>query len=114
MVARYEQLRAEDVHAAFVNFLPSGSDRLALDIGAGSGRDAAWLVSLGFEVVAVEPASGMREAGAARHVGSSIRWLDDRLPALSATHRLGLAFDVILMSGIFMHVPPEQRSRAFR
>lgn len=114
LVARYEQLRAEDVHAAFVGFLPPGSDRLALDIGAGSGRDAAWLVSLGFEVVAVEPARGMREAGSARHIGSGIRWLDDRLPALAATHRLGLAFDVILMSGVFMHVPPEQRSRAFR
>ncbi|RAK66398.1 class I SAM-dependent methyltransferase [Phenylobacterium kunshanense] len=114
LVARYEELRAEDVHAAFLGFLPPGSDRLALDIGAGSGRDAAWLVSLGFEVVAVEPARGMREAGAARHIGSGIRWLDDRLPALAATHRLGLAFDVILMSGVFMHVPPEQRSRAFR
>lgn len=114
LVARYEQLRAEDVHAAFVGFLPPGSDRLALDIGAGSGRDAAWLVSLGFEVVAVEPARGMREAGSARHIGSGIRWLDDRLPALATTHRLGLAFDVILMSGVFMHVPPEQRSRAFR
>lgn len=114
LVARYEQLRSEDVHAAFVGFLPPGSDRLALDIGAGSGRDAAWLVSLGFEVVAVEPARGMREAGSTRHIGSGIRWLDDRLPALAATHRLGLAFDVILMSGVFMHVPPEQRSRAFR
>jgi hypothetical protein len=40
--------------------------------------------------------------------------LDDRLPALSATHRLGLAFDVILLSGVLMHLPADQRPRAFR
>jgi SAM-dependent methyltransferase len=111
---RYERLRAEDVHARFLDLLPSGGDRLALDIGAGSGRDAAWLASLGFDVVAVEPARTLREGAAARHASAGIRWLDDRLPALTATHRLGLAFDVILLSGVFMHVRPEERQRAFR
>lgn len=111
---RYEGLRAEEVHAAFLDFLPPGADRLALDIGAGSGRDAAWLAGRGFDVVAVEPARGMRDAGVGLHPDARIRWVDDRLPALSATHRLGLAFDVILLSGVFMHVPPEQRPRAFR
>lgn len=114
LVARYEQLRPEEVHAAFADFLPSGAERLALDVGAGSGRDAAWLARLGFDVVAVEPARGMREAGQARHSGANIRWLDDRLPALEATHRLGLAFDVVLLSGVLMHVRPEERARAFR
>ena len=114
LAARYESLRAEDVHAAFLGLLPRGSDRLALDVGAGSGRDAAWLRGLGFEVVAVEPARGMRDAAAALHLGKNIRWLDDRLPALSATHRLGLAFDLILLSGVLMHVRPDERPRAFR
>ena len=114
LVARYEALRAEEVHAEFLNVLPPGHGRLALDVGAGSGRDAAWLRGLGYEVVAVEPAKGMREAAQARHVGLGIRWLDDRLPGLTATHRLGLAFDLILLSGVFMHVTPEDRPRAFR
>jgi SAM-dependent methyltransferase len=112
--ARYEQFRAEDVHVAFLEVLPTGADQLALDIGAGSGRDAAWLRRLGFEVVAVEPARRMREVGQLLHAGEGIRWLDDRLPALSATHRLGLAFDVILLSGVLMHLPADQRPRAFR
>lgn len=111
---RYERLSPEAVHAGFLDYLPSGADRLALDIGAGSGRDAAWLRDLGFEVVAVEPAKGMRDAARARHAGKNIRWLDDRLPSLTNTHRLGLAFDVILLSGVFMHVRPEERPRAFR
>lgn len=114
LARRYERLRPEAVHAAFVDFIPSGDGRLALDIGAGSGRDAAWLQSRGFEVVAVEPAEGMRKAAAEHHGKEDIRWLDDRLPALTATHRLGLAFDVILLSGVFMHVPPDERPRAFR
>jgi protein-L-isoaspartate O-methyltransferase len=88
LAARYEQLRAEDAHAAFLDVLPPGVDRLALDVGAGSGRDAAWLRHLGFEVVAVEPAQRMRGAAQAFHPDQGIRWLDDRLPALSATHRL--------------------------
>jgi SAM-dependent methyltransferase len=112
--ARYEQFSPETVHAGFLDVLPPGGERLALDIGAGSGRDAAWLSRLGFDVVAVEPARRMRELGQALHPAEGIRWLDDRLPALTATHRLGLAFDVVLLSGVFMHLPPDQRARAFR
>lgn len=114
LTARYEGLRAEDVHAAFLRFLDGGPDRLALDIGAGSGRDAAWLRRMGFEVVAVEPARAMRDAAATLHGDKGIRWLDDRLPALTQTHRLGLSFDVILLSGVLMHVRPDERPRAFR
>jgi len=113
-VHQYEQLDPESVHAAFLDSLPDGADRLALDIGAGSGRDAAWLRRKGFEVVAVEPAPGMRLAGRSLHPDPLIRWMDDRLPSLAATHRLGLAFDVILLSGVLMHVPPSDRARAFR
>lgn len=114
LAARYERLSAEDVHAAFVDLLSPDADRLALDIGAGSGRDAAWLHRLGFTVVAVEPSQSMRKAGQAYHPEADIRWLDDRLPALTRTHQLGIAFDVILLSGVLMHVPPPDRPRAFR
>lgn len=113
-VHQYEQLDAEAVHAQFLESLPEGGDRLALDIGAGSGRDAAWLRRKGFEVVAVEPSTGMRTAGQSLHPDPLIRWVDDRLPSLAATHRLGLAFDVILLSGVLMHVTPTDRPRAFR
>ena len=93
---------------------PRAADALALDIGAGSGRDAAWLVAKGYEVVAVEPSAGMRFEGTRRHTDDKIRWLDDRLPALSRVHELGLAFDLILLSAVWQHIPPNDRERAFR
>ncbi len=112
--ALYEQVDPEALHKDFLSLLPEGNDRLALDVGAGSGRDAAWLAACGFEVVAVEPATAMRNAARVRHGSPRIRWLDDRLPELAATHRLGLSFDVVLLSAVWMHVPPGDRPRAFR
>ena len=49
---RYESVAAETVHGWLVDLLPN-APALVLDIGAGTGRDAAWLASRGLEVVAV-------------------------------------------------------------
>jgi SAM-dependent methyltransferase len=114
LAERYESTSAEAVHAALREFIPRGQDLIALDVGAGSGRDAAWLASLGYEVVAAEPAAGMRSEAQRRHPDPRIRWLDDRLPDLAGVHRLGLAFDLILLSAVWMHVPLHVRGRAFR
>ena len=110
---QYERASSAEVHSPFLADLARGTG-LALDVGAGSGRDAAWLADQGYEVVAAEPAAGMRREGTARHLGRNFRWIDDRLPDLSAVHRLGLAFDVILVSAVWMHIIPAQRARAFR
>ena len=70
--------------------------------------------ALGHDVVAVEPAAAMRAEAASRHPEPGIRWLDDRLPDLAATMRLGLAFDVILLSAVWMHFSSADRPRALR
>jgi SAM-dependent methyltransferase len=114
LAAEYEELDPTDYRATFASLLPSGVDLLALDVGAGSGRDAAWLSGLGFDVVAAEPSTGMRGVGSRTHPDAKIRWLDDRLPALNASHALGLSFDVILLSAVWQHVAPGDRRRAFR
>jgi hypothetical protein len=71
-----------------------------LDIGAGSGRDAVWFTVQGHTVMAVEPAAAMRQEGQRLHPDANIRWLDDHLPALQHVHRLGMAFDFILVSAV--------------
>lgn len=110
---RYEGVHPERVHAWLADLLPA-APAAALDVGAGSGRDAAWLSSQGYDVVAVEPSPRMRTMARERHAEPAIRWLADSLPALRHTFKTGLAFDVILLSAVWMHVAPSDRARAFR
>ncbi len=109
----YDAFGFEDIHQGALPFLQA-SPGLVLDVGAGSGRDAAWFAQRGWEVVAVEPAAALRGEAMRRHPSPLIRWVDDRLPALANVHRLGLGFDLIWVSAVWMHMPPEDRPRAMR
>jgi SAM-dependent methyltransferase len=114
VVNRYESPAPEKINDWFRGFLPDQSGFI-LDIGAGSGRDAAWLTSLGHEVIAVEPSERMRALGQELHGhAAGITWVSDRLPGLEKVHRLGVSFDFILVNAVWMHVPPAARQRAFR
>ena len=65
-------------------------------MGAGSGRDAAWLASLGHEVIAVEPSDQMRARAQELHAGApGITWINDRLPGLEKGSAI---FDLSLVS----------------
>lgn len=109
----YDALGFEDVHADALPFLPK-TPGLLLDVGAGSGRDASWFAARGWEVVAAEPAAALRDEARRRHPEHAIHWIDDRLPALTAVHRQGLGFDLVWLSGVWMHIQPEGRARAMR
>ena len=113
VVERHESLAPEEVNAWLKPFFPN-RPALVLDVGAGSGRDTAWLVSLGHEVIAVEPSASMRDRGKRLHPSEKIRWINDRLPGLERVHSLGLSFDFILLNAVWMHVAPTHRQRAFR
>jgi SAM-dependent methyltransferase len=57
----YERLaRAEPLHRGIVDWLPRGADRI-VEVGAGSGRLTLELIERGREVVAIEPATGLRQ-----------------------------------------------------
>ncbi|MFS2213460.1 methyltransferase domain-containing protein [Telluria sp. Tellsp104] len=113
LVTQYESLSFEDVHADLIAILPAPGSTV-LDIGAGSGRDAAWLAAKGYDVVAVEPSEAMLAHAWAKHTSSRIQWLSDSLPDLAKVRRLGLSFDLILLSAVWMHIPPSDRQRALR
>ena len=110
---RYERLDTEEIHDDWLSFLPT-TQLLILDVGAGSGRDAAWFAEQDHEVVAVEPTDALRQRAQEIHPSPRIQWLDDRLPALDEVHSLDYKFDIILLSAVWMHVPPSDRERAFR
>ena len=114
LVEEYERIDQTAYRSTFADLIKPAASGLALDVGAGSGRDAAWLSSLGFDVVAAEPAAGMRSEALRLRSDPRIRWLDDRLPSLDAVHALGLSYDVVLLSGVWQHVAPVDRRRAFR
>ena len=85
---------------------------LVLDIGSGTGRDAAALAAMGHRVVAVEPTAEMRMRNAALHPSRQIEWLDDSLPDLTHALGLGKQFDVVMMTTAWMHLDQQQRRRA--
>ncbi len=109
----YEAFGFEDIHSGALPFIP-GKPGLVLDVGAGSGRDADWFAARGWDVVAAEPATALRQEAARRHPSAGIRWVDDRLPSLANVGRLGLGFDLIWLSGVWMHIAPEHRARSMR
>ncbi len=108
LIAQYDALDPAEVHRAFAAFF-SRPPCSVLDVGAGSGRDAAWLAGKGHRVVAVEPVEAFRSAASARFAGASIDWIDDALPDLGRTRALGRRFDLILASAVWMHLDPDER-----
>lgn len=113
LVSQYESLTFEEVHPALLDLLPPPGATV-LDVGAGSGRDAAWFAAHGYDVVAVEPSDAMRTLARQCHPSTRIHWIADSLPDLAQVRRLGLSFDLILLSAVWMHVPPASRQRALR
>ena len=109
----YERLRFRSVHKQVLDLLPDSGGSV-LDVGAGSGRDAAWFASEGHGVVAVEPSASMREQAKRRHKSSRIRWLDDQLPALEKVLKSKCSFDLVWVSAVWHHLPASRRARAFR
>jgi SAM-dependent methyltransferase len=113
LVEQYESLAFQEVHAGLLDMLPSAGATV-LDVGAGSGRDAAWFAANGYDVVAVEPSEAMLAHARKLHPSNRIHWLSDSLPDLANVRRLGLSFDLILLSAVWMHIPPADRQRALR
>lgn len=111
---RYEALSFPEIHGWLIPYLPEEGEGVVLDVGAGTGRDVAWLAARGHRVVAVEPSSAMRAEGRSRHMDSGIDWVDDRLPKLSRVLARSLIFDLILLSAVWMHIPSSHRPQAFR
>ncbi|NCP63528.1 MAG: methyltransferase domain-containing protein [Paraglaciecola sp.] len=109
---QYDNVCFTEVHSDWLKHLPEKG--WALDVGAGSGRDALYLAKHGLSVVAVEPAEGMRQLAQSQKHHPNIHWLDDSLPELQEVFALQIKFDLILLSAVWMHIAPSNRERAFR
>ncbi len=112
LIARYEAIRFEDVHAAVIALFPKPPGAV-LDIGAGPGRDAGALALKGFHVTAIEPTAAFRAYGRKAHP-PAIRWVDDRLPALTGLSDQPNAFDIVLITAVWMHLETQDRPPAMK
>lgn len=111
LVERYENIPFADVHRSVLHLIPAAPCRV-LDIGSGTGRDAAAFAAMEHRVVAVEPTAEMRLRAIALHRSPQIEWLDDSLPDLAEVIRRGEQFDVVMLTAVWMHLDELQRRRA--
>jgi len=111
LVRQYESIAFADVHASVSHLFPASPGRV-LDIGSGTGRDAAGFATLGHQVLAVEPTAALRTRAAALHPSQRIAWLDDSLPDLPLLRRRGEVFDLVMLTAVWMHLDPGQRAKA--
>lgn len=112
LAQQYDGVHFESVHRDWLGEIPK--EGMALDVGAGSGRDARFLASKGLNVVAVEPADGIRDAAKNYQTAAKVHWLSDSLPELREVFRLQAKFDLILLSAVWMHIAPFNRERCIR
>ncbi|WP_311064637.1 methyltransferase domain-containing protein [Halomonas sp. DWK9] len=110
---QYQSLDFERIHGEWLHHLPE-QPGLALDIGAGSGRDAKALAERGWQVMAVEPAEKLSMLGQASTTSLDVSWLDDDLPALNHVRQLSQRFQLILVSAVLMHLSSDEQQRALR
>jgi len=116
----------EEVHQCWSQFLPSiieNPNARILDLGAGSGRDAKHFAELAakthttennIQIIAAEPAQELSQLGKMTTQGLNVKWLEDSLPALSNVTKQEVSFDLILLSAVWMHIPPCDRARSIR
>lgn len=108
----YEGISFDNTHPALAQVLVGKPPLRILDVGAGTGRDAAAIARLGHHVIAVDPSTKMLRLARTLHSDPRITWLSDALPCLAKVQ--GQTFDIILLSAVWMHIPPAEREQAFR
>jgi SAM-dependent methyltransferase len=111
LIAQYERHSFAVVHRGVLHLIPTTPGRV-LDIGSGTGRDAAAFAAMGHDVVAVEPTAELRTRAEALHPSPRIEWLDDSLPNLTHVRRRGQSFDIVMLTAVWMHLDHQQRLQA--
>lgn len=126
LAQQYLSKSFDEVHQSWSQFLPSiieNPNARILDLGAGSGRDAKYLAELAakthntknnIQVFAAEPSEELSLIGQKTTQDLNVKWLEDSLPALSNVTKQEVSFDLILLSAVWMHIPPSDRARSVR
>ena len=93
----HDQPPPADLHDLVRRFFKRGR---TADVGAGSGREVAWLCANGFDAVGYEPSRGLREEAHRRY--PALSFADAALPELAGV--ADAAFDNVLCETVLMHL----------
>ncbi|MEP4196166.1 MAG: class I SAM-dependent methyltransferase [Aliishimia sp.] len=104
LMSEYDRIDPAVLYQHVAEFMPKAGERV-LDVGAGTGRDAAFWGAMGCDVTAVEPV-------AALWTHPELPFIEDKLPHLDKIQALQSSFDVIILTGVFHHLPPDARETA--
>ena len=102
--ARYESADMSRLHAMLLRHLPPKGASV-LELGCGSGRDAAFLQASGFDVTAVDASPGMIDEAARLHPELAGRLSCAAVPFPEGSPLLGRTFDAVFSNAMFMHIP---------
>ncbi len=126
LAQQYLSKTFEEVHQSWSQFLPSiikNPNARILDLGSGAGRDAKHIAELAIEkhktknniqVYAIEPAQDLASIGKETTQNLKVKWVEDSLPTLTVITKQEISFDLILLSAVWMHIPPSDRARSIR
>ncbi|MDP2206412.1 MAG: methyltransferase domain-containing protein [Alphaproteobacteria bacterium] len=110
LARQYNALDRAKVHADLLALLPEGQPLKVLDIGAGSGADAAMFADLGHAVTAAEPAEILRKIGEEIFKNKSISWNSEVLPDMGIKTATAAPFDVVTSVGVLQYIEEEKRA----
>lgn len=107
LIAQYDAVASATIYAPVIAHLPLPPAKV-LDVGTGNGRDAAWLIGLGYDVIAVDPVAAFVQEARSRAPGAHVA--QDQLPELALVEA---HFDLVLVNAVWQHIDPIDRSAAF-
>jgi phage repressor protein C with HTH and peptisase S24 domain/SAM-dependent methyltransferase len=113
--SRYAHADVTALHGLLLRYLVPGSR--VLEIGCGSGRDAAFLAENGFAVTATDPSPAMLataraavpalalESHSKQHYPPAVRFVETAFPLPAGEPPPGEGFDAVIALAVAMHIP---------
>jgi len=103
LTQRYEAANMSTIHELLLHHLPRGCS--VLEIGCGSGRDAAFLFKNRYQVTAIDASANMIAAAQAHHPEMKDRFVQASMP-LETTHPLlECKVHALVCIAMVMHIP---------
>jgi len=110
LAAQYQKADVKSLQLLLRRWLPAGGR--VLEVGCGSGRDSAFMASLGCSVVAADASAAMLKQAektiAASPLPASVQLIEASFPAAPADPLLKERFHAIVAAAVIMHIPDHE------